>query len=367
MDTRKRKAPMPDNEQRPTTSCCDITSLPPEILSLILGRLSDRDFVACLFAARVFHLDDPTTYEARAKRWRGCTTAADFCRVGNVDALDRAWNCGDIDYDDVLELVPHAVAADQSDVLAWLCHRNARCASHAVECMVGPRVLAFLIRFSPDSVRTAADRIIERAIRKGLVDVVRLLDETHLVDLPAGSLDMAASEARLDIVAYLQERRPETGSSDALGSAASNGDLEMVRFLCDRRDDGCDSMSVAWAARGGHVAIMDLLRRRYPDIRCPREAICWAAHEGHVDAVAWLHGPNRAPCTPGLVSYCADSAVRAWLESNGCPCGTRLADADNDYGDHYFFEQLLDSESEGDWRYNNDRAEARIARRRPAD
>nr|UMO78384.1 Ankyrin repeat domain containing protein [Pandoravirus belohorizontensis] len=359
---RKRKAPMSGGAPADAGPYCDIAALPPEILSMILVRLSDRDFVACLFAARVFHLDDPVAHEVRAKRWRGCTTPADFCRVGNVDALDGMWDRGDLDYDDILELVPHAVAPDQADVLAWLCRKDERCTQRAVDHLAGPHVLAFLIRYDRDCVRAGADRIIERAIRKGLTDVVRLMSESRVADFPMGSLDAAASEAHLDTVAYLQEHRAEAGSAAALGHAAANGDLEMVRLLCERRNDGCGHMAIAWAARGGHVAIMDLVRRRYPDARCSEHALPWAASQGHLEAVIWLHGPGRAPCVPGLVSCCLDPSVGSWIQRNGCPCGTY--DDDVDDAERYYMERFIDSETEGDWHYHQHKIAARLARRR---
>lgn len=360
--TRKRKAPMGDGAPIP---CYDIAALPPEILAMILARLGDHDFAACLFAARVFHLDDPAAYEARAKRWRGCATPADFCRVGNVDALDGMWDRGDLDHQDVLELVPHAVAADQADVLAWLCPKDERCARQAVDHLAGPRVLAFLIdRYFFSIVRGQAHEIIDRAIRRDLPGVVRLMERTLPYGPLAKFLDYAASEARLDIVAYLQEHRPETGSPAALDSAAANGDVEMARLLCDRRSDGCGRMAIAWAARGGHVAIMDLLRWRYPDAHCSKKALPWAASQGHLEAVVWLHGPGRAPCVPGLAFYCSDPAVCSWLDRNGCLCSTRPPHGDEDGAECYYMERLLDPESEGDWRCDQWRMAARLARRR---
>ncbi|BCU02877.1 ankyrin repeat domain containing protein [Pandoravirus japonicus] len=360
--TRKRKAPMGDDAPTADANpCCDIAALPPEILSMILVRLGDRDFVACLFAARAFHLDDPAAYEARAKRWRGCTTPADFCRVGNIDALNSMYDCGDLCGEDALELVPHAVAADQADVFAWLCSKDKSCVREAAGHLAGPRVLTFLIDRHCDVVYAQARKIIRRAIHRDQLDVVRLMDRTLLGDHFDGSLDYAASETRLDIVAYLQERRPESGSPAALDCAAANGDIEMARLLCDSRSDGCGRMAIAWAAQGGHVPIMDLLRRRYPDARCSENALPWAASGGRLEAVVWLHGPRRAPCIPGLVSYCSDPAVRSWIERNGCPCSTKPAHGD---AQCYYMERLLNSEWEGYWEYHRGNMEARLARRR---
>ncbi|AVK76654.1 Ankyrin repeat domain containing protein [Pandoravirus neocaledonia] len=298
-----------------------IRDLPPELLSAVLALVDDRDFVSCLKAARLFHLDESAAYEARVARWQGCVTAVDFCRAGNIDALQRLWQRGAIESAHLKAMTETGVKNDLADVIAWLCDHYPECADMAAADFynLGARVLSLLIARYPDAVRKEAHGIVHYGTYFGRLDVVVLMDRADLGGFDYHPMDVAAGHTRLDILVYLHRHRPNTATTDALAYAAANGDLAMVRFLCAHRDDGCYEMAIRWAAHGGHVEIMDLIRRRYPEITCGNDALPLAAHHDHLDAVIWLHAPGRAPCVRGLV-YHAGERVEAWLVANRCMC-----------------------------------------------
>jgi hypothetical protein len=319
-----------------------IATLPPEIVLLVLAHLDDRDFVACLKAARLFHVvvSGSRVYETRRARWHGCITFEDFCRAGNVEAVDRLWRRRRPNDDQLRAAIHEAAAADRAGVVALLVEHDHSCLQYVLGCydMLGPRMLAWLLRHHANALRPHADFILRHVVDSRL-DAITLLDAAYNDLRFKGMMTSAAAAGHMDIVLYLHERHPESsGSRRCIEAAATNGDVDMVRFLCEYRDDGCNKHAITAAARGGHVEIMEMIKRRYPGVECLDEAMVWAIHNSDVACLEWLHQPGRAPCVPGLVGHwrlgaCAES----WLAAHPCACS-----AEAPY--NWEFENLFDSE-----------------------
>lgn len=152
-------------------------TLPVEVVSMITQRLRDRDFCACVRAARIFHVHTSREYDARASRWRGCATPEDFCRAGNLDALQALYGRGRIADSALGTLAWEAAKEDHAHIIEWLCDIDDSCATAAVDqsgCHGRVRVLAFLIHRYPDIVRKYAAYILDAAVNMGHLDVVSL-------------------------------------------------------------------------------------------------------------------------------------------------------------------------------------------------
>jgi len=325
---------------------CPLNTLPPEMVAYIMRYLGDKDFCACIVAARAFGTHTNDEYENRASRWRGCKTLEDFCAVGNLDALAAIIARSALPPYQGAELVRIAAKYDHAHIVEWLCGVNHGYANIVIDATcLGIKTLALLVRLYPDVVRSRAHYIVFMAIiYNGSLDSVKLMHEADMGGFHPSTLTRVASHARLDIVRFLCAHHTGLAATKALRAAASNGDMVMVKFLCQQPDDGAtkyDKGLLDGAASLGRVDIMQILCARRPLARCTKNGIISAAMYAHLDAVVWLHQHKKSPCCRGiaeLAHYHAhdDDAVTQWLTANGCACA---AERDLDW-----FQGFTDSE-----------------------
>ena len=124
---------------------------------------------------------------------------------------------------------------------------------------------------------------VNRAAQHGHLDVLRWLEERHILPTTVGT-NLAAENGRLDVLQWLAERNI---LPDVLGAnlSAGNGQLNVLQWLEERHilpnAHGANS-----AAREGHLNVLQWLEERHilPD----DEGASWAADNGHLDVLQWL-------------------------------------------------------------------------------
>ncbi|AVK76394.1 Ankyrin repeat domain containing protein [Pandoravirus neocaledonia] len=110
-----------------------VVDLPPEMMTLVLAHLDDRDFCAARAAHRSFRVDTADEIESRATKWRGCRTLADFGGRGNAEAVCLLLALGTLPPRDVRACCGTASFGGHLDVVRVLVRHvafDAKCASY---------------------------------------------------------------------------------------------------------------------------------------------------------------------------------------------------------------------------------------------
>ncbi|AGO85017.2 hypothetical protein psal_cds_908 [Pandoravirus salinus] len=189
-------------------------TLPGEIISHVLWAVvDDRDFVACLCAARLFSVCSRA--DVLERQCRRCRSAAVAARRLSPDGLDHFRRTRRVVFDSAA--IHAAASAGRVGNVRWLhehadvTHRPA-IAHGAVAC--GPRILAAAVKsgstatvkFLLDKGYRVSRRAFIEAARLGRVDLLRLLDAAS----PHGDMmcvaSAAISENRTDAFVFAMER-----------------------------------------------------------------------------------------------------------------------------------------------------------------
>jgi hypothetical protein len=307
-----------------------LADLPIEIRHMILSVLDDRSFVAALNSSLLWHVHTDAEYESRANRWRGCKTYRDFCRVGNLEGLQALCRrYPPLNSTTLIHLLRPASKCDHMDIVCWLCHMIPKSIlddqlPHMLDRLApGPRVLAWFIAHHRPAVARSQRRVVLLAAQKGMLASICLMHKAGFDEaFSSPVMALAAHCGHLEVVRFLHENRNDPPGADMLARAAVSGNLKLVAFLCDNRDDGCAGEGyIEEAAAKGHVEALDLIRRRYPEVRWSTSVLIVAAAFGRVAVVEFLHHHGLVACQPGLHSHTGQRRdIRDWLLANDCAC-----------------------------------------------
>lgn len=276
-----------------------LSSLPPELVAMILAHVGDRDFCRCLQAGTLFWpAPADTTVETRKRRWRGCVDAPDFCATGNTEALAL--------------LMERGAPFDEG-----------RCVVNAIVHGHADRILDILRRGGViDSVAKARDKwrqgVCHEAARLGHVDVLSAEWQAHM---PIDSI--FAGAIRGDSLAAFQWACEKRGSvptihdiADVVIAGATNilrhcrhvpldgrvswplmahtaasesVDIEVV-FLCMGDTPSLASQKEICACLCGRATArdLDLFYARFPDA-FGDACLLTAARSKNLDAARWLY------------------------------------------------------------------------------
>ncbi|KAF0697174.1 Aste57867_12168 [Aphanomyces stellatus] len=102
-------------------------------------------------------------------------------------------------------------------------------------------------------------------------------------------LRVPAVRGHLDAVRFLHEHNYHLRSSDAMERAARRGFVDVVAFLDTHRPaDNRIAQAIEAAALHNHVPVLRLLHERHPDVPFPTQTLALVAAKGHVETVEYL-------------------------------------------------------------------------------
>ncbi|KAL6079603.1 Ankyrin repeat-containing domain [Balamuthia mandrillaris] len=143
----------------------------------------------------------------------------------------------------------------------------------------------------------------------------------------------AAYGGHVEVLQWARENGCDWHEEDVISNAAENGHFEVVKWA---RKHGCSWGGGIWACKGaakaGHLAMLKWLRKH----GCPWDG--WtcleAARCGHLEILKWA----RANGCPWCASTCQYTAAAGqlealqWMREQGCPWDERTCDAAAEYG-----------------------------------